>query len=176
MQQSELLTTLSKGGNYIEHIPVKVERAVLGISLSKMRRQDKNKTKAMLALLCGKLNEAYGNELSESMIISLVETLVIRFYYLKFEEVAMVFFKAIGGHYDKYGKLNIAMVLKWLNDYDTDERQAFIESQAMQTSQGRGDEFERLEQKQKQDIRDKTQRRVNQLIANKEAERKVNKN
>lgn len=175
MQEYPLLVTLSKGGNYIEHIPIKVEQAIQGITLSKMRKSDSSKTKSLLALLCGKLNEAYGNELTESAIITLVESMVVKYYYLKFDEIAMVFFKAIGGHYDKYGKLNVAMVMKWLHEYDTEERQAYIESQAMQTSTGRADYFERLENQKKQDIRNRTEKRVNQLLANKEAERKVNK-
>lgn len=113
---------------------VRLQTAVNGTALGTLKRQDKVQTQNAIANLIANLVQSLnlGNTLNDAQVVEIVYLLMERYYYLKLEELILIFKKAKMGDYGKnYNRLDIQVIFEWIEMYySSDERALLLEREA----------------------------------------------
>lgn len=131
MRQSKLLTSLYTGGDYEDYVPTSVRDALQGVSLAACKNGNKDVYALCMIKLIKDLFDHFNSAISENGIVRLVKKVTKRYYFLKIDEIALLFDKAKDGDFsikkqlegwyfdgNVYGRLDPTTVLKWVRYYD----------------------------------------------------------
>jgi len=108
---------------------LKLEQAINGTALATLRRNDEaallKAVKTLIVALSESLNLTHN--LNESQVVEITFLIAERYYYLKLEELVLVFKKAKMGEYGKaYNRLDIQIIFEWIDKYYSSEERAIL--------------------------------------------------
>lgn len=95
-----------------------------GQQLSKLKREQPLQLISMIVFLIEQIYELanVGKRLSDSAMATTAEMIVEEYYYLKLEEIQLVFKNGAIGKYGKiYDRIDASVIFDWLLQYDTSE-------------------------------------------------------
>ena len=142
------MRSLQENGNRLElyryQSQVKTEQAINGTALATLRRADEaallKAIKTLIVALSESLNLSHN--LNESQVVEITFLIAERYYYLKLEELVLVFKKAKMGEYGKtYNRLDVQIIFEWIDKYFCSEERALILEREAQN-------YKQLEKKQ----------------------------
>ncbi len=102
---------------------------VTGTQLSKMEREGQDVVLAVICLMIEGLTGHFKVKVTfenEREIMIAASNLVKRFWYLKIEELAIVFDRAKGMKYGKVYRLDEGTIIEWVTEYEKTERENYI--------------------------------------------------
>lgn len=149
---SFLMRSLQENGNRLElyryQSQLKVQEAINGTALATLRRADEaallKAVKTLIVALSDSLNLAHN--LNEGQVVEITFLIAERYYYLKLEELVLVFKKAKMGEYGKtYNRLDVQIIFEWIDKYFCSEERALVlEREARQYKQREKQQYSTL--------------------------------
>lgn len=114
---------------------VKLSTAINGTALATLKRHNELETQEALTNLVARLANSFNigeKNLSNEQVIEIVYLLIERYYYLKLEELILIFKKAKFGEYGKnYHRLDVQVIFEWIElYYSSEERAVLLEKEA----------------------------------------------
>jgi len=168
------LKALGTNTAYNKHVPSTIKDAQEGVSLSVIRKHNPVLLDLSIGVLLEDLARSFNAQWSERMMLSIVDRITNKYWYLKIDEIAFVFSNAIDGIYGKvYGQIQISTVMEWLHEYDVNDRLSYHESRNAIHKESSGRYFEEKEHKDYIDIRNQTKEMEKKYIASRDAKMKV---
>jgi hypothetical protein len=156
-------------------VPATVSQAVNGVSVSRIKKEDPKGLKIVLGKLISELMVVYGIDFGKPQIDIVINQIITKYWYLKLEEIAYIFQKAISGQIKVYGALKVADILGWINDYDVNDRQLHVETEGSVHKEST-DYFREQEHKESVEFQNKRKKLVQQFSAAADAKKEVDGN
>lgn len=108
---------------------LRLQEAVNGTALATLRRADEaallKAVKTLIIALSESLNLT--QNLNEGQVVEITFLIAERYYYLKLEELVLVFKKAKMGEYGKtYNRLDVQIIFEWIEKYFCSEERALL--------------------------------------------------
>jgi len=102
---------------------------ITGTQLSKMKRENQDVVLSVICMMIESLISHFKVTITfenEKEVMITASNLVKRFWYLKFEELAIVFDRAKSMEYGKVYRLDEGVLTEWIFLYETTERDNYI--------------------------------------------------
>jgi len=123
-------------------IPDSVSEATKGIQISAFKPNEEDRAALQIVLINLVTDTVdYFGGMETSQVNMVISTIKAKYWFMKIDEIAMVFNRARMGMVKTYGKVKPVDMLAWLHEYDIGERLSYCEAEATKHKETSGTYF-----------------------------------
>jgi len=122
------------------------ESAINGVQISFLKNNQGEKVAVAFISKCIREIGMFYNASFEAPTIVMISTMILnKYWYMKAEEIILVFRNALIGHYGQvYGNLSIAVLIQWFEKHEMERNGVFESEHELRKSEFNGSDSDRI--------------------------------